>query len=206
MKKFENNKIFSIPEKDDQKRFIIGKKGDNNLLVVALNPSTADIDKHDPTTRYIENIANLNGFDGWLLFNLCPKRATHPSELQINSDQNLFIDNLTFLNTVLKLNQFDFKHVWLAWGNNIDYKNRQYFIESAYYMYQVFKQYSMGFLSAGINKTSHPIHPSPQSINKKYSTYKNVKLEPFDLKSYINDIKEKTSIRSKIIIDGKLFN
>ncbi len=206
MKKIEKNIIFSVPEKDNQKRFIIGKKGNNNLLVVALNPSTADIDKHDPTTRNIENIAKLNGFDGWLLFNLCPKRATHPSELKINSEKNLLVDNLTFLNSILQFNQFDFKNVWLAWGNNINEKNRQYFKESAYYMFQIFEKYGLDFLSAGINKPGHPTHPSPQSINMKYGTYKNVKLKPFDFKLYISAIKEKSSIRPEIMIDGIKFN
>jgi hypothetical protein len=203
MKNIENNQIFSVPKKDEEKRFIIGKKGKKNLLVIALNPSTANIDNHDLTTRNIEKIAKLNGFDGWILFNLCPKRATHPSKLEINSQKNLMNKNLTFLNSILYFNEFKITNVWVAWGNNIDKKNKEYFRESAIHMFGIFEKYNCNYLAVGINKTGkgNPTHPSPQAINQIYKSNNQPKLSKFNLKEYISKIRRIINIKPEISID-----
>jgi len=206
MKNIENNQIFSVPKKDKEKRFIIGKKGKKNLLVIALNPSTANIDKHDPTTRNIEKIAKLNGFDGWILFNLCPKRATHPSKLEINTKKNLMNENLTFLNSILYFNEFNISKVWLAWGNNIDKKNKEYFRESAFHMFGIFEKYNCDYLAVGINKTGkgNPTHPSPQAINQIYKSTDKPKLTKFELEKYIPKIKRIIKIKPEISINKNM--
>ena len=55
--------IQCIPSNDAQKRFLLGKEGSNTLLVVALNPSTANEISLDPTSRNVEAIAEKFGFD-----------------------------------------------------------------------------------------------------------------------------------------------
>ncbi len=206
MKNIATEKIFSLPKKDKKKRFIIGKKGKKNLLVIALNPSTADIDNHDPTTKNIEKIAKMNGFDGWTLFNLCPKRATHPSELEINPQKNLMNENLTFLNSFLHFNEFKITNVWVAWGNNIDKKNKEYFRESAFHMFGIFEKYNCEYLAVGINKTGkgNPTHPSPQAINQIYKSNNKPKLTKFDLKEYISKIKRIIKIEPEISINESM--
>ena len=79
MKKY--NEIVCIPKNDTTKRFLIGKKGQHEMLAIALNPSTANEDKLDPTSKNIELIANNNGCDGWWLVNLYPERISNPNKL-----------------------------------------------------------------------------------------------------------------------------
>ena len=69
------------PENNPDLRYLLAKKGKNNLLVVGLNPSTADAENSDPTMRNIDRIAGNNGYDGWLLVNLYPRRKSNPADL-----------------------------------------------------------------------------------------------------------------------------
>jgi serine/threonine protein phosphatase 1 len=77
----ENNKIICNPLNDNKKRFLLGKTGTVELLAIGLNPSKANEEKLDPTSRNIEKIALQNGCDGWWLVNLYPKRAAKPIHL-----------------------------------------------------------------------------------------------------------------------------
>ena len=45
------------------------------MLAIGLNPSTANEDNLDPTSRNIQAIAQKNECDGWWLVNLYPKRT-----------------------------------------------------------------------------------------------------------------------------------
>ena len=74
----KSNEIVCFPIKDNTKRFLIGKKGQYEMLAIALNPSVANENKLDPTSKNIELIANNNGCDGWWLVNLYPKRMSNP--------------------------------------------------------------------------------------------------------------------------------
>ena len=62
--------ILCNPLEDSKKRFLLGKKGRSTLLAIALNPSTANENTLDPTSRNIEKIAAKSGCDGWWLVNL----------------------------------------------------------------------------------------------------------------------------------------
>ena len=70
-----------------------GKK----IVPFGLNPSTANEQKLDPTSRNIKTIAQNNGFDGWWLTNLYPHRTPKPSELPKIADLNLAKENLNFI-------------------------------------------------------------------------------------------------------------
>ena len=73
-----HSKIICQPVKDSGKRFVLGKAGSTELLAIGLNPSTANEDKLDPTSRNIQTIAFNNACDGWWLVNLYPKRTSNP--------------------------------------------------------------------------------------------------------------------------------
>ena len=61
-----SNEIICCPINDRRKRFLFGRSGNSELLVIGLNPSTANESSMDPTSKNIESIASQNGFDGWL--------------------------------------------------------------------------------------------------------------------------------------------
>lgn len=198
-----NQEIICLPPKDDEIRFAIGKKGKRNLLCVGINPNTADSDRLDPTSRNVEKIALNNGYDGWILVNLYPKREKNVSLLEIQPNEKLFWENLNLIKTLVRKNQFGFDKVWLAWGNDIDSFNQVYLKESAYHLFNKLAEFELDYVSAGTNKSGNPTHPSPQAIAKKFRDKANdVKLTKFDFKTYVSKIKGTIKISPEITIDG----
>ena len=63
---------------NSEERYLLGQPGKNNLLVFGVNPSTASAGENnlDPTIRKVRKVAEAEGFDGWIMVNLYPKRAT----------------------------------------------------------------------------------------------------------------------------------
>ena len=59
--------IICNPPDDINNRFLLGKKGSNEMLAIGLNPSSANEDNLDPTSRNIQAIAQYNGCDVWWL-------------------------------------------------------------------------------------------------------------------------------------------
>lgn len=51
------------------------------LVVIGLNPSTADADRNDPTTTRIEGFGKRWGYSGIVIVNLFGYRATEPGDL-----------------------------------------------------------------------------------------------------------------------------
>jgi hypothetical protein len=196
-----NREIICFPEKDHEKRFVIGKKGKRNLLCVGINPNTADGEKLDPTSRNVEKIALNNGYDGWILANLYPRRTKKVSSLEIEPDKKLFRQNLNLIQLIVNKNQFGFDKVWLAWGNDIDTLHQPYLKESAYHLCTMLQKFNLAFVSAGTNNSGHPTHPSPQAIAQKFrKKSQDVKLTSFDIKSYVTRIRQATKIDSKVSI------
>jgi len=195
--------IICLPQKDSEKRYAIGKKGKRNLLCVGINPNTADMDGLDPTSRNVEKIALNNGYDGWILVNLYPKRTKTVSLLEIEPDKKLFWENLNLIKTIVRKNQFGFDKVWLAWGNDIDSFNQIYLKESAYHLFKMLAEFELDYVSAGTNLSGNPTHPSPQAIAQKFrEKSQDVKLTEFNFKSYASKIKETTKISPEITIDA----
>ena len=100
------NNIVCNPLNDRNKRFILGKKGDNEMMAIGLNPSIANEKKLDPTSRNIEKIANNNGCDGWWLVNLYPIRTSNPNNLPIKPNLMLAKKNFDFISNFLQNPKF----------------------------------------------------------------------------------------------------
>jgi hypothetical protein len=183
------NRLFSIPEKDPDIRYILGKKGKNNLMVICLNPSTADTGNHDQTSSNIETIAEANGYDGWVTFNLTPERQTHPSFLSIEENITLLSDNTNLLEGFLIENTFDVKDVLLAWGDLDHYFNQMYLKKYAYIILDRLQKHDLKYWCIKKTKSGHPFHPSTQSLNCHVGPAKDIVLKPFDEKSYMKKIK-----------------
>ena len=48
-----------IPKKDMNIRFLLGQKGNQNLVAIGLNPSKANENKLDPTSKNIKKMAEM---------------------------------------------------------------------------------------------------------------------------------------------------
>lgn len=137
-------------------RFILGKKGENPLFVIGLNPSTADHTKLDPTANSINRIATNNGFDSWVILNLFPLRATDPYALPTSIDLAKHEQNLNSIRHIFQRNRNP--TIWAAWGNLIEV--RPYLIECLRDIHRVASEFDSTWYSFGkITKKGHPRHP-----------------------------------------------
>ena len=105
---------------DETERYILGQPGKRNMLVFGVNPSTATPGDNniDPTIRKVRRLTAEDGYDGWIMVNLYPLRATDPRELPQKEDKKLLEKNLKVLKALVKAYRID--AVWAAWGNTID--------------------------------------------------------------------------------------
>ena len=55
-------------------RYVLGRVGRHPLVCIGINPSTAQPGALDPTLKSVERLANANGFDSWIMFNVYPAR------------------------------------------------------------------------------------------------------------------------------------
>lgn len=80
---------------DDEERYILGQPGNRNLLIFGINPSTASPGDNniDPTIRKVRKIAENDGFDGWIMVNIYPQRATDPKDLPKEANKELLAKN-----------------------------------------------------------------------------------------------------------------
>jgi hypothetical protein len=85
--------------------------------VVGLNPSTATRDKSDPTAAKVERVARAHGYDGFVLVNLCPVRATDSRTLPATVDSKLLAANLRAIAEVVRA--VGGVTLWAAWGGPI---------------------------------------------------------------------------------------
>lgn len=111
--------IYEI-NKDNSVRFALGQifnPSGKTLLCFGINPSTACPESIDNTIRKIINISRYNGYENWIMLNVYPQRATNPSDLHIECDEDLVQSNLLHIRNISK--NYSDSDVLLAYGNLI---------------------------------------------------------------------------------------
>lgn len=153
---------------DDEERYLLGEPGKYNLLVFGVNPSTASPGEAnlDPTIRKVRKIANKEGFDGWLMVNLYPKRATDPKELPIKPDKKLVENNLKVIEAVC--NCYETGKIWAAWGNTID--DRFYLGDGLYDIQNAIKS-NQWFYRGTLTKSGNPRHPLYLKMDEEFKWF-----------------------------------
>ena len=97
-------KIIYHPEEigDENSRFALYQTGGKrNLFVIGLNPSTANKEHGDPTMKKVLGFARHNGYDGYVMMNVYPQRATNPDDLHQTCDVALHQKNLSVIQHLL---------------------------------------------------------------------------------------------------------
>lgn len=112
--KYENIKMTGD---NDTVRYVLRKDGERPLVVIGLNPSTANGDKADATMTRVMGLAERNGFDGFIMLNLYPQRTTDPAGLDRELNDSLHQENLWQIKEAVK--DVSEPTVLLAFGNNI---------------------------------------------------------------------------------------
>lgn len=136
-------------------RYALVQKGLRTLYVVGLNPSTANDTEADNTMKRVMKFAEYNGFDGFVMLNLYPQRATHPSELHRECDPDYFQNNLKIIEQFIS--EEDGATVLLAYGNNIG--TREYLKESQRAIIELCKRYNAKIVCVALTKYGIPKHP-----------------------------------------------
>ncbi len=138
-------------------RYILGRRGDNPLICIGINPSTADPMRLDPTLQSVERIAARGGFDGFMMLNVYAQRATVPSDLDKACNPQLHRENLEAFRYVLSLCGGT-PTVWAGWGTLIE--KRPYLYDCLRDMVAVGQEYGAHWVTAGKrSKAGHPHHP-----------------------------------------------
>ena len=160
---------------DDRSRFILGHSGAKKLLVVGLNPSTATQEKSDTTVAKVQEVARLTGFDGFVMLNLYPVRATDFKTLPLDGDLAAIEQNLAAIEAVVRGEEQPV--IWAAWGQSI--LARGFFISAAKQLAVRLSPYSPMWQHHGpLTKNGHPRHPSRLNYASKFS--------PFKINAYVN--------------------
>lgn len=147
---------------DNKVRFALVQEGHRTLFVIGLNPSTADKSKSDRTMQATMRIAQYNGYDGFIMFNLYPLRATNPKDLPKEFDKELHERNLAEIDILLQnLQNVD---VWLAFGAYAN--NRKYLLQCFKDIVKVFEQHNAHWYYINeLTKSGFPPHPLYQKTS-----------------------------------------
>ena len=146
---------------DDLVRYALVQEGKRTLFVIGLNPSTADASTPDPTMQSVLRIAAHNGFDGFIMLNLYPARATQPYNLPKERDDALHELNLQKIRELLEGRTK--VEVWLAFGANAN--RRSYLIPCFEDIVKVFEPYNPKWYYINeLTKEGFPPHPLYQQI------------------------------------------
>ena len=174
---YDIQKWLYCPNFYSEYRYILGTRGENPLICIGINPSTAKPDDLDNTLKSVERIALGNGFDSFIMFNVYAQRATNPDTMEKSLNPRLHEENLKAFRYVLSLSRSP--AVWAAWGTIIE--KRPYLPGCVMDMVKAGQETGTRWYCAGaVSKKGHPHHP--------LYLRKDEKLRPFDVESYLNTL------------------
>lgn len=161
---------------DNQIRYSLAKHSDHPLVVIGLNPSTADESHPDATMRKVMGFAERNGFDGFIMINLSFYRCVSPKDLP-NAERIEDCDkNITYIKKVLE--RYKDITVLCAWGTLIT--SRTYLFTNCHKIISTLNQIGRTqYVCIDTTKDGHPCHPS----RKGYCKFKN-----FNIEDYLSNI------------------
>jgi len=172
---YDIEKWLYAPNFYSEYRYILGTRGQNPLICIGINPSTAEPDNLDNTLKSVQRIALANGFDSFIMFNVYAQRATDPDAMEKTCNLQLHRENLEAFRYVLSISKQP--AVWAAWGAIIE--KRKYLSDCVRDMVRIGQEYGATWYCAGaITKKGHPHHP--------LYLRKDEPIRPFDVERYLH--------------------
>ena len=112
-----DNQIKQMIGDEETHRYVLASRCTKPLVVIGVNPSTANEKHPDPTVRKVMGFAELNSYDGFVMLNLYAQRSTNFKDVHNKRDEILHQNNLDAIKEFFKTyNDLD---VLVAWGNLI---------------------------------------------------------------------------------------
>ena len=171
---YDPDRWLYVPDFYTEYRYILGTKGADPLICIGVNPSTAAPDDLDNTLKSVQRIADGNGFDSFIMFNVYAQRATRPQDMERVRNEALHRENMAAFEYVLQQSG-SAPSVWAAWGNIIEL--RPYLKDCVQDMIDVGERYGARWFTAGKRSAKgHPHHP--------LYLRKDSGLDPFDVQTY----------------------
>ena len=176
--KYDWTKWIYVPDFYTEYRYILGTVGNNPLITIGINPSTAEPEKMDNTMKSVERIAMGNGFDSFIMFNVYAQRATDPNQMSKEINPILHKENMEAFQWVLE-NSGKKPIIWAAWGTNNE--KRKYLKECLREMINISNRYKAVWCKVGkCSVKGHPHHPLYLKEDSR--------LEAFDVKTYLTSL------------------
>lgn len=162
--------------RDNTQRYVLGKSGDHKLVVVGINPSSADQNRSDVTATKVERFAGRCGFDGFVILNLYPIRSGSPKELPEIADPKAVRTNERNIRELT--DRFRPALFWAAWGDAID--SRAWLPECLRRICAIKNLASVRWVQAGSSTVRrNPRHPSRMRYSDRFA--------PFDVDGYLKN-------------------
>ena len=178
---YDAEKWLYVPDYYTDYRYILGTRGNDPLICIGINPSTAAPDDLDNTLKSVSRIAAGNGYDSWIMFNVYAQRATRPDDMDKELNRQLHEENMTAFRYILSnVAQGISPAIWAAWGTIIE--KRPYLPGCVRDMVRIGEEYGAHWLCAGkCSAKGHPHHP--------LYLRKDEKTERFDIENYLESLK-----------------
>ena len=156
---YDKERWLYVPDFYTEYRYILGTRGENPLICIGINPSTAEPDNLDNTLKSVERIAAGNGYDSFIMFNVYAQRATRPDDMDRTLNESLHRENMAAFRYILSgVEPGRCPSVWAAWGAIIE--KRPYLPGCVRDMVSIGEEYHARWLCAGKrSKKGHPHHP-----------------------------------------------
>jgi len=170
----------------DTVRYVLGEKGARIVACIGINPSTARPNALDNTLRSVKRIANFNGCDGWVMYNVYPQRAKNPKHLHSEMDPGLHQKNIGILSQSIQ--DLGIDTIWLAYGDLIE--SRDYLPHCMLSLFEHLKPFDFKWKIIGEpTQKGHPKHPLYKPTQSP--------LVDFDIEKYVTE-KLRTGLLNKL--------
>jgi hypothetical protein len=171
----EMSKNWIYDHDEPKARYSLGQTGKNPLIGIGVNPSTAVPGNLDPTVAGVARFAAEQGYDGWIMLNVYPQRATNPNNMHKRFQKQFHQKNMEAVERLVH-KPLD---VWCAWGTLIE--KRPYLNRCMQEMYEILENAGCSYYRRGaISKAGHPHHP--------LYLRKTEPMVPFDMNHYTNTV------------------
>ena len=165
------NKWIYIHEEEIQSRYVLGEEGNNPLICIGINPSTAKPNDLDPTLSKIKKYSEKsNKYDGWIMLNIYPLRKTDPNKLPKKINRSIHKKNIMEIKKIIR--KYPKSDILCAWGTPIE--KRGYLKNCLIDILNEIKNKELKMLA--LTKMGHPRHPLYCKIPSN--------IEIFDIKNY----------------------
>ncbi|MCK9316168.1 MAG: DUF1643 domain-containing protein [Verrucomicrobia bacterium] len=105
-------------------RYLLKKEGNNLLIIIGCNPSTANEMQHDPTMGLVDRFCQRTGYGGYIMLNLYPQIAPNVEALPANNDPQINHINKFIIEKTLKENKNS--DILFAFGQLINHRDYLY--------------------------------------------------------------------------------